>query len=191
MQSRSIQDAFMKQSRVDNQGCQESIRTGSDSGYSSLDLNVITNIQAATPGPFDRMPVGYTFGHSLGGVASCTLRSYGVSRLGPSPLHLQKHLQKHLQVRRVDQTRYPMTVVASLSAVPQSCRTPLHYFAIRNYSCYQRCTHTHTHTHPLSRRATPLGHRLPAGSYYRQAASESLRISDCRFRWSYMLQRSC
>ena len=51
MQSRSIQDAFMKQSRVDNQGCQESIRTGSDSGHSSLDLNVITNIQAATPGP--------------------------------------------------------------------------------------------------------------------------------------------
>ena len=30
-----------------------------------------------------------------------------------------------LQVRRVDQTRYPMIVVASLSAVPQSCRTPL------------------------------------------------------------------
>ena len=26
---------------------------------------------------------------------------------------------------RVDQTQYPMIVVASLSAVPQSCRTPL------------------------------------------------------------------
>ena len=33
--------------------------------------------------------------------------------------------QVKLQVRRVDQTRYPMIVVASLSAVPQSCRTPL------------------------------------------------------------------
>lgn len=30
-----------------------------------------------------------------------------------------------LQVRRDDQTRYPMIVIASLSAVPQSCRTPL------------------------------------------------------------------
>ena len=29
------------------------------------------------------------------------------------------------QVRRIDQIRYPMTEVASLSAVPQSCRTPL------------------------------------------------------------------
>ena len=33
--------------------------------------------------------------------------------------------QVKLQVRRVDQTRYSMIVVASLSAVPQSCRTPL------------------------------------------------------------------
>ena len=30
-----------------------------------------------------------------------------------------------MQVRWVDQTQYPMIVVASLSAVPQSCRTPL------------------------------------------------------------------
>ena len=51
MQSRSIQDAFMKQSSVDNQGYQESIRTGSNFGYSSLDLNSIKSIQAATPGP--------------------------------------------------------------------------------------------------------------------------------------------
>ena len=29
------------------------------------------------------------------------------------------------QVRRVDQTRYPMTVAASLSAVKQACHTPL------------------------------------------------------------------
>jgi hypothetical protein len=30
------------------------------------------------------------------------------------------------QVRWVDQTQYPMIVIALLSAVPQSCRTPLH-----------------------------------------------------------------
>ena len=30
-----------------------------------------------------------------------------------------------MQVRWGDQTQYPMIVVASLSAVPQSCRTPL------------------------------------------------------------------
>ena len=34
-------------------------------------------------------------------------------------------LRLKLQVRWVDQTQYPMIVVASLSAVPQSCRTPL------------------------------------------------------------------
>ena len=38
---------------------------------------------------------------------------------------LQK-LKLNWQVRWVDQTQYPMIVVASLSAVPQSCRTPLH-----------------------------------------------------------------
>ena len=60
-------------------------------------------------------------------------------------------LRLKLQVRWVDQTQYPMIVAASLSAVPQSCRTPLplktgklevlHLF---------RCSHTHTthmHTH--------------------------------------------
>ena len=36
------------------------------------------------------------------------------------------YVQKNKQVRWVDQTQYPMIVVASLSAVPQSCRTPLH-----------------------------------------------------------------
>ena len=35
------------------------------------------------------------------------------------------YVQKNKQVRWVDQTQYPMIVVASLSAVPQSCRTPL------------------------------------------------------------------
>ena len=35
------------------------------------------------------------------------------------------YVQKNEQVRWVDQTQYPMIVVASLSAVPQSCRTPL------------------------------------------------------------------
>ena len=34
------------------------------------------------------------------------------------------------QVRWVDQTQYPMIVVASLSAVPQSCRTPLLKFRL-------------------------------------------------------------
>ena len=37
----------------------------------------------------------------------------------------QEAIFENWQVRRVDQTRYPMIVVASLSAVPQSCRTPL------------------------------------------------------------------
>ena len=37
----------------------------------------------------------------------------------------EEGVQGKLQVRRVDQTRYPMIVVASLSAVPQSCRTSL------------------------------------------------------------------
>ena len=38
----------------------------------------------------------------------------------------QKDIQNHgKQVRRIDQIRYPMTEVASLSAVPQSCRTPV------------------------------------------------------------------
>ena len=86
MQSRSIQDAFMKQSSVDNQGCQESIRTGSNFGYSSLDLNSIKSIQAATPGPLAECRSDTHLDTlSLGGVASCTLRSYGV--LGLAPRH--------------------------------------------------------------------------------------------------------
>ena len=48
------------------------------------------------------------------------------------------------QVRRIDQIRYPMTEVASLSAVPQSCRTPLQCgISVRAPG---RFTHTHTHT---------------------------------------------
>ena len=65
MQSRSIQDAFMKQSSVDNQGCQESIRTGSNFGYSSLDLNSIKSIQAATPGPLQNAGRIHTWTLSL------------------------------------------------------------------------------------------------------------------------------
>ena len=57
------------------------------------------------------------------------------------------------QVRRVDQTRYPMIVVASLSAVPQSCRTPLLFlFSLRN-----RGGHTHTHTKPEAGKTTDVG----------------------------------
>ena len=37
------------------------------------------------------------------------------------------HQLQMSQVRRIDQIRYPMTEVASLSAVPQSCRTPLRF----------------------------------------------------------------
>ena len=52
-----------------------------------------------------------------------------------------------MQVRWVDQTQYPMIVVASLSAVPQSCRTPLpnQYLDCMLLAVY---THTHTRTHP-------------------------------------------
>ena len=42
-----------------------------------------------------------------------------------TPVPQGAHWLIRKQVRRVDQTRYAMTVVASLSAVPQSCRTPL------------------------------------------------------------------
>ena len=58
-----------------------------------------------------------------------------------------------MQVRWVDQTQYPMIVVASLSAVPQSCRTPLpnQYLDCMLLAVYTHtCTHTHTHTLPLA-----------------------------------------
>ena len=46
-----------------------------------------------------------------------------------------------MQVRWVDQTQYPMIVVASLSAVPQSCRTPL----LNQYlDCMLLAVYTHT-----------------------------------------------
>ena len=49
-----------------------------------------------------------------------------------------------MQVRWVDQTQYPMIVVASLSAVPQSCRTPL---PNQYLDCMLLAVYTHTHTH--------------------------------------------
>ena len=48
-----------------------------------------------------------------------------------------------MQVRWVDQTQYPMIVVASLSAVPQSCRTPL---PNQYLDCMLLAVYTHTHT---------------------------------------------
>ena len=48
----------------------------------------------------------------------------GILVLVTSRVHEEVALVK-LQVRRVDQTRYPMIKVASLSAVPQPRRTPL------------------------------------------------------------------
>ena len=62
-----------------------------------------------------------------------------------------------MQVRWVDQTQYPMNVVASLSAVPQSCRTPLpnQYLDCMLLAVY---THTHklTHHHPSITLILPL-----------------------------------
>ena len=49
-----------------------------------------------------------------------------------------------MQVRWVDQTQYPMIVVASLSAVPQSCRTPL---PNQYLDCMLLAVYTHTNTH--------------------------------------------
>ena len=46
-----------------------------------------------------------------------------------------------MQVRWVDQTQYPMIVVASLSAVPQSCRTPL---PNQYLDCMLLAVYTHT-----------------------------------------------
>ena len=46
-----------------------------------------------------------------------------------------------MQVRWVDKTPYPMIVVASLSAVPQSCRTPL---PNQYLDCMLLAVHTHT-----------------------------------------------
>jgi len=53
-----------------------------------------------------------------------------------------------MQVRWVDQTQYPMIVVASLSAVPQSCRTPLpnQYLDCMLLAMY---THTQSRVKPL------------------------------------------
>ena len=58
---------------------------------------------------------------------------------------------KNLQVRRVDQTRYPMIAVASLSAVPQSRRTPLLKNNSKRIPVTTRGTHTPTSAkHPSS-----------------------------------------
>ena len=48
-----------------------------------------------------------------------------------------------MQVRWGDQTQYPMIVVASLSAVPQSCRTPL---PNQYLDCMLLAVYTHTLT---------------------------------------------
>ena len=48
-----------------------------------------------------------------------------------------------MEVRWVDQTQYPMIVVALLSAVPQSCRTPL---PNQYLDCMLLAVYTHTHT---------------------------------------------
>ena len=53
-----------------------------------------------------------------------------------------------MQVRWGDQTQYPMIVVASLSAVPQSCRTPL---PNQYLDCMLLAVYTHTHTHKPER----------------------------------------
>ena len=50
-----------------------------------------------------------------------------------------------MQVRWGDQTQYPMIVVASLSAVPQSCRTPL-----PNQCLDSMLLAVYTHTHMAS-----------------------------------------
>ena len=65
-----------------------------------------------------------------------------------------------MQVRWVDQTQYPMIVVASLSAVPQSCRTPLpnQYLDCMLLAVY-------THTWPLSMRGRSVNGAKPQTAY--------------------------
>ena len=74
-----------------------------------------------------------------------------------------------MQVRWVDQTQYPMIVVASLSAVPQSCRTPL---PNQYLDCMLLAVYTHTYTH------TGLVLRIGAGS--KLVASNRADSSFCR-----------
>ena len=65
-----------------------------------------------------------------------------------------------MQVRWVDQTQYPMIVVASLSAVPQSCRTPLpnQYLDCMLLAVY-------THTWPLNMRGRSVNGAKPRTAY--------------------------
>ena len=59
-----------------------------------------------------------------------------------------QRVQKLWQVRRLDQTQYPVIVVASLSAVPQSRRTPLPVESLVvkvGETLGTRVWHTHTH----------------------------------------------
>ena len=65
-----------------------------------------------------------------------------------------------MQVRWGDQTQYPMIVVASLSAVPQSCRTPLpnQYLDCMLLAVY-------THTWPLNMRGRSVNGAEPQTAY--------------------------
>ena len=98
-----------------------------------------------------------------------SLKEIGTVVLGLATSHCRnwQKLMLKRQVRWVDQTQYPMIVVASLSAVPQSCRTPLLWQVDNRYqnedlkkhetskievlhlSDVPR-THTHFHTQRLS-----------------------------------------
>ena len=89
----------------------------------------------------------------------------GLVVLGLATSHCRKLTKQKLnwQVRWVDQTQYPMIVVASLSAVPQSCRTPLRYLERERTEGRKRekfyiCLDV-THTHPARAGSTLKGKR--------------------------------
>ena len=97
-----------------------------------------------------------------------SLKEIGTVVLGLATSHCRnwQKLMLKRQVRWVDQTQYPMIVVASLSAVPQSCRTPLLWQVDNRYQnevlkkhetskievlhLFRCSTHTHFHTQRLS-----------------------------------------
>ena len=73
-----------------------------------------------------------------------------------------------MQVRWVDQTQYPMIVVASLSAVPQSCRTPL---PNQYLDCMLLAVYTHTDTNTCIELWTKLSpHIFPDDSVFEAGA---------------------
>ena len=77
-----------------------------------------------------------------------------------------EHSQQLVQVRRVDQTQYTMIVVASLSAVPQSCRALLHCSFSKPKNCPNvpkgpRVTHTQLHCILFLVRVVTQRHELP------------------------------